>query len=307
MSDTNEQAALGNRRSFILLAIGAFVGIMLAAVGFIDFSGSGALPDGVIALVNDGYVSEAKYRVLIEGFARDKRSILSDHEKAFALERLIEEELLVQRGVELGLLKSDTVVRASIVQAIIKSVIAEAAAEEITPEQLQSFYKENSNFFTYPERLQVRQISFRYSIGDGKADQNDRRGNTLARATHAYEALEKGMTFQTVAKRYGDPTIMDIPNTLLPAAKMREYIGPSLLNAAMKMKKGVFSQPLKTPSGYRILMVADRINRRQQSLDAIRKQVEDEYRKRRDDAALREYIDKLKDWADIARGEIQAL
>ncbi len=290
-----------NRLSLAMLLVGGLIGIVVATIGFIDGSGTGDLPAGVIASVNDCYINAAKYQMLLENLEKDKRQVLSDQDQSYVLERLIEEELLIQRGIELGLLESDNTIRGSIVQAMIKSVIMEAAAEEISEDELKSFYQDNSDFFAFPEQLRLRQINFRRYAAD-KKDRSQGLENARIDADKAWGALKKGIPFQTALKRYGDPVITSIPNTLLPPAKLREYIGPELLKEAMKMNRGKFSRPLETPSGYRILFMADRVKRRQHDMEAVRRQVEAEYRKRKDDEALRDYIDRLKDWADITRG-----
>ncbi len=291
-----------NRRSLLILAAGAIVGIMMAAAGFIDLTGKREFSEDIIAKVNDKYINKEKYNAILNGLATDKRAKITDKDRAYVLERLIEEELLVQRGIELGLLDSDIVVRSNIVQSMIASVIAEVAGEEISESKLKSFYKENVDFFVVPDRLHVRQVVFRASTGnDNKEDGFEK---ALIRASKAFDEFEKGIPYYTVLKRYGDATAIDIPNTLLPPAKLREYIGPTLLKASMTLQSGQISKPIKTSGGYRILIMVDRKNQKEQNFDTIKKEVEAEYRKQRDDRALREYIERLKDWADIKRAEI---
>ena len=303
MSQTTGRATTENRRSLSMLAAGAIVGIVMAAVGFIDAKGQSTLPEGVVAQVNDKYIGEEKYLTVLNGLAADKRAEITREDRAYILERLIEEELLVQRSLELGMLNSDTVVRNALVQAMIGSVIAERAGEEVSEERLRSFYEDNIDFFVLPDRLHVRQIVFRARprSGDNREDGFEQ---ALARAKQTHRQLEQGIPYQTVARHYGDETAIDIPNTLLSPNKLREYIGPTLLEASMKLEPGAMSKPLETPSGYAILYMVDRKGSKEQGFETVRKQVEAEYRKRWDDRALREYVEQLKEWAQIKRGAI---
>jgi parvulin-like peptidyl-prolyl isomerase len=286
-----------------MLATGAIAGIVMAAVGFIDVKGQSALPEGVVARVNDKYIGEEKYVAVLNGLTADKRGEITREDRAYILERLIEEELLVQRSMDLGMLDSDTVVRSALVQAMIGSVIAERAGEEVSEERLRSFYEENFNFFVRPGRLHVRQIVFRASPRGGE-NREDGFEQALARAKEAYKQLEQGIPYQTVARDYGDESAIDIPNTLLSPNKLREYIGPTLLEASLKLEPGTMSKPLETPSGYAILYMVDQKESKEKGFEAVRKQVEAEYRKRRDDRALREYVEQLKEWAQIKRAVI---
>jgi parvulin-like peptidyl-prolyl isomerase len=283
-----------------MLAAGAILGIAMAAAGFIDVKSQNIVPEGVVAQVNDKYIGEEKFITVLNGLAADKRAEITREDRAYILERLIEEELLVQRSVELGMLDSDTVVRNALVQAMIGSVIAERAGEAVPEARLRSFYEDHIDFFDLPDRLHVRRIVFRVR---SKSGDNREQGfeQALVRAKEAYSRLKQGVPYQTVARSYGDETAVEIPNTLLSPNKLREYIGPTLLEASLKLEPGGISKPLETPSGYAILYMVDRKDGREQRFEIIRKQVEAEYRKRRDDRALREYVEQLKEGAQIKR------
>lgn len=300
MGQNTKEPVTDNRRSLRMLAVGAVAGMVMAAAGFIDSKGKNALPDGVVARVNDKCISEERYSTVLKGLASDKRAELTDQDRAYILERLIEEELLVQQSLDLGMLDSDTVVRNTLVQAMIASVVAEEAGEEVSEARLRAFYEKNHDFFVLPDRLHIRQIVFRARPGS-RGNSEDGFQEALAKAREAYNQLEQGLPFQAVARRYGDETVIDLPNTLLSPNKLREYLGPTLLEACMRLTPGEMSQPLKAPSSYRILYMVNRKNNKEQDFETLRNQVEAEYRKRRDDSALREYIEQLKEWAQITR------
>ncbi len=69
--------------------------------------------------------AEAYERVLA-ALAADSRNPVDDADKRRLLDRLIDEELLVQRGLELGLASSDGAVRKAVAGAMIESIVAEA-------------------------------------------------------------------------------------------------------------------------------------------------------------------------------------
>jgi hypothetical protein len=96
---TTDQA---NRRALQLLAAGSVVGILLGvAVALYEREATtGAPPDGAIALVNSRPIREEDYARAVALVERDKRTEVTDEDRARVLDRLIEEELLIQRGGE---------------------------------------------------------------------------------------------------------------------------------------------------------------------------------------------------------------
>ena len=110
------------RRPLAWLAAGAAAGVAVAAWGLLGTDArSAGLPDSV----NGTLLYMDDYRRLVEGVESDTREPASPELRRRVLDRMIEEELLVQRGVELGLVESDRRVRADITQAMIQSIVVE--------------------------------------------------------------------------------------------------------------------------------------------------------------------------------------
>jgi hypothetical protein len=117
----------GGRRSLLLCAAGAVLGLAVAGVGLFTAKGTRTshVPAEDVAVVNQvpilmsDYVAQIRslYNVpLSQASARQKRQVLSD---------MIREELYVQRGTELGL-QADTV---EVRQALVGAVEAQVAAD----------------------------------------------------------------------------------------------------------------------------------------------------------------------------------
>jgi hypothetical protein len=144
---TNEKA---NQRALLLLAAGSVVGILLGAATAFHKSGSDAsvLLDGASALVNGKSNREEDYAralALVEG---DKRSEITAEDRARVLDRLIEEELLIQRGIAIGLVDSNRSVRKAITQAMLTSSVAESVSTQPSEDELCAFYAENPSLLT---------------------------------------------------------------------------------------------------------------------------------------------------------------
>jgi hypothetical protein len=159
-----EQGGKGEgRRALGMLAVGAVVGLALAAHGLIadDVRRTDALPQGVVARVNGSDILTDDYLRLVAGLERDTRESADVAVRRHVLDRMIDEEVLVQRGLELGLAESDRRIRANVTAAMIRSILVEVEDQQPTGEELREFYDEQRDFFTQPGRMRVHQLFFR--------------------------------------------------------------------------------------------------------------------------------------------------
>ncbi len=142
----SEQA---NRRALLLLTAGSVIGVLLGIAMALQGRGSdgGGLPDDAIALVNGRPISEEEYTRAVALLAGDKRTKVTEADRAHALNRLIEEELLVQQGIASGLVDTNPTVRQAITQAMLASIAAESISAQPTEEALRAFYTENPSLF----------------------------------------------------------------------------------------------------------------------------------------------------------------
>jgi parvulin-like peptidyl-prolyl isomerase len=282
------------RSPLLLLASGAAIGIILAATGLVDVkrSGGSSLPSGAAARVNGELIRSEDYERMLAGVAQDRRDEVGPGQRRHVLDRLIDEELLVQRGVELGLPRRDRKVRADLTAAVIASIVADTEDIRPTPAQLQTFYDENRSFFTRPGRLRVRQVFIRPGVdGDDTA--------TRTRAADASRRLRAGEAFGAVRDAVGDSEVSPLPDALLPAEKLIDYLGPTVLEAALTLAAGEVSGPVRSGMGYHVLQVLERQPDVTPALAEIESQVIAEFRRRAGDQALRAYLDDLRSRADV--------
>lgn len=285
-------AAGDGRRARLLLALGAAAGLAMAAASLLSSpQGGGALPDGVVARVNGTTIRNEEYLRLVAALASDRRTPLTDEDRRYVLDRLIEEELLVQHAVDLGLLDTDRRVRADLVSAVLSSVGAAADVYDPSPDEVEAFYSENADYFATPGRLWVRALFF------GRAP--DDRGDALERARQAAARLGAGEPFETVREALADTPVAPLPSAPLPPAKLREYLGPSALSVALRLEPGGVSEPIPTPQGYLVLLLVERSENRARPLAEVEAQVRAEMRRRAGDRLLRERLDALRAQADV--------
>ena len=291
LDDSREKSSGG--LSLVLLGLGTVLGIVLAASGaFSPATELAGASGGVIAQVNQRPVRTDTYERARALVATDKRNPMSDADRAHVLRRLIEEELLIQRGETIGLVDLDPTVRKSIVAAMIQSIVAESESEKPDLEGLRSYYDENLGYFTPPGTLHVRQMVFRPREGETSEA-------VLERAREALRARRGGMPFRQAWEQWADEEFLPIPDTALPANKLRQYVGPTLVEKIRGMEPGQNTEPAKSGAGFRWVELVNAQPGAPLDFDEAREQVEVAYRRDAADRALREYLDWLWSEAQI--------
>jgi hypothetical protein len=282
----------GSPRAVLWLAVGAAAGIACAAIGLL-LSGSRdrALPATAAASVNGTVIRLEEYDRAVAAFASDRREPIGSAERQHVLDRMIEEELLVQRGLELGLARSDRRVRGDIVSAVIELIVSQANAEP-SDGDVRKFYEENRDYFTHTERLLVQDV---FVSAEPQRSEDEAR----ARAEQAAQRLRAGDPFERVQQELGDSEVAPVPRDLLPVAKLREYLGPTAARAAEALDVGGTSDPQRSSSGYHVLVLLDRSPGFAPPLGDVQEEVRGELRRRAGENALRAYLDDLRSRADV--------
>ena len=290
------EAAGKERRARGLLAVGVALGLAGALAGLVgggDGEG-GALPPGAVATVNGEPIAREAWGQAVAGLSADRRAPVGDEERRFVLDRLIEEELLVQRGLELGLARYDRRVRGDLVAAVVEGIVAEAEAVEPEEAELVAFHEDNREWFTRPGRLHVRRL-WVAARGDPAAAE--------LRAERAAARLRAGEPFGVVDAELGDAAVAEVPDAPLPATKLREYLGPTALAAAEALAPGEIGGPVRAGGGFHVLWLVDREAVVSPPFEEIRDPVASEWRRRAGERALRAYLDRLRGRAAVRIAE----
>src|ERR1041384_5004522 len=122
----------------LLLIAGLLGGAATAAAGLIG-ADPPRLPDETVAIVNQHPILRDAWLRAVAAVASEQSRELTAEDQRHILDRLIGEELLVQRGLALGLAEQDGRIRSELVQQVMRSASAASAAE---PDEatLRAFY-----------------------------------------------------------------------------------------------------------------------------------------------------------------------
>ena len=267
------------------LLLGAASGLLLAASGLVQ-SGSrsgGPLPEHIIARVGDRLIPEEKYRQLLSDLAAEKRAPLQTADRQFVMDRLIDEELLVMRGTELGLDKSAPEIRKALAANVIAQVAAEAEAAAPDEAALHQLYASDAEYFTSTGRYRLHW--WRLPGSGPEAGQQ---------AQSAWEQLSKNIPLEAVSRATGLQPELMLPDQMLPLTKLADYLGPVLAQQVPQLETGAYSKPIAADGNFNILYLAARQAGTLPAFEQIRPMVEAEYLRREGDRALREYLDWLR-------------
>lgn len=293
-----EDSASESRRPVVWLAGGALLGLLAAAGSLLADSPRGAtdLPDGAVASVNGVPLRVSDYERAVTALANDRRDPLGEAERRFVLERLIDEELLVQRALELGLVQSDRSVRGQLVAVMLAAVTDAAAHREPDEEELRAFHTEHAEWFQEPARVRGRQLWVRGAPARTREAARER-------AETAAERLRAGEAFAAVNAALGDEPIAPLPDTPLPPAKLVEYVGPGGLVGLADTENGTITDPLPWAGGYQVLERVAATAGRTRSFEEVSEQVRAEWRRRSHEEELQRYLEELRARAEIDLAE----
>jgi hypothetical protein len=282
LADLRQRAAAAIKTPDVFYLIAGAAGIVAALVGAIG-APTLELANQPAAVVNGVPIPREALARAVLALENDSRNPVTAEREAAVLERLIEEELLVQHGVDLGLAETDFAARRALVQSVLTLAVAERTGAQPSEEELRQFYRENAGYFAPAPRFSAS-IVFLSSTSRANTDQ--------IRA-----ALAQGVD----ASGLGEPIAVEIPRGALPEAEWRRLIGADAARAAASLAPGQVSSPIPASGGVLIVRVNGFAAAPAPAYEEVAAQVRAEWDRRADEAAARDYLERLKRRARIER------
>jgi len=103
------------------------------------------------------------------------------------------------------------------------------------------------------------------------------------------------------ARSLAENEVISLPNTLLPAMKIREYIGPFLTQAALGLEEGEVSELIELDKQFHILISIRKMISSAPPLSEVSGEVESEYVRFKGEEMLDEYLEDLRNWYDVVK------
>ncbi len=286
--------ARSDRRARLLLLAGVLTGVALAALGVVRSGAPPPPPPDAVALVNGQPISrDALRRLEAEARATRPDRPLDIDERRRLLERAVDEELLLQRGLALGLARLEPTARRAIVSAVVAAVGAEAGNEEPDESELRAFFAAAPERFADPGRLR---LTARF-VG---VDPERRPEATAWREASELAALLRGAAARAEAgPSEGDALPTPLPAGPLSLDQVRQILGPAAAVAADRLRSGEVAPPLRVATGYLVLRLDERLPPQQPAFEAVRDRVREEYLRTAGERAVARAVERLRADAEI--------
>jgi parvulin-like peptidyl-prolyl isomerase len=292
MSDARPAAAHAQR----WLIVGALAGAAIAAAtlarsGAPDGAAADAVPAEAVALVNGQAISRDQLARFVAAIAQERGRVdLDAAEQRRILDRLIDEELLLQHGIALGLDRSEPSARRAIVSAVVDTLTTNSMREP-TRDELEAFYVEHSRDFSRPGPIQVEVALVPVpAIPEAEAKQ---RAAEIARRARA------GESFKALVSELAAPLDPPLPAGPTPIDALRDRVGGIVVQALARLAPGETSDPVRAMDGWWVARLVSRDPDVSPPLDAVAEAVRQAWIQSDHDARLQEEIATLRESARI--------
>lgn len=239
------------------LIAGLLAGMLSAGYTLVHQVPAAGLPGDAVARVGERLILRDEWLKAVAAAASERRTPLTALQQQQILDRLIDEELLVQHGLSLGLVQHDQRLRGQLVSEVLFATTASVADSDQDDAALAAFYAEHPGLFVPPAQLRVKAWLLN---ADG------------------------------TRKDFLPP----VPDSLLPLGKLQNYLGPELVNAAMTLPVMQDSAPISSNGQRVILQVQEQQLAPAPAFAHVREQVRREVRRRSDEHAVQVLLDQLK-------------
>jgi hypothetical protein len=266
-----------------LYIAGVVTGLVVATLSALGPLRTGPLPRDAVARVDGVDVPRSTYEAAVAGLVADKRNPVSAGDRKLALDRLVDEELLVQRGLALGLAESEGSVRKALVDAMLQFAASEATGREPSDAELKAFYDARPMMF-------ARSPQLRLAVASVAARS---RAEAQLRA-----ALRGGAGFADAAHAAG-AQFASLPDGYLGASKITDYAGPAARDAALGLRPGQVGGPITAGNQALFVWLIDARPGERMPFDSVRPQVLEAWRSDVQDHALDTYLADLRRRASV--------
>jgi PPIC-type PPIASE domain len=270
---------------------GALTGCALAAIQILhDVRIPVRLLPNVAARVNGREIDEASVDRTVASFDAPLRGPGSYARERVVL-RMIDEELLVQHALDSGTAETDPEVRAALVRAVITRVNSEVAAQTLSEEEIEAFYKAHRIAYASPVSYEVTPLYFESSAFPSVQE-------AQRRAAEARAGIHAGQTVETL-RRGADPLPFAPPAQLMTARTLANYFGSPLVDGLDHVPVGETTQPANFGRGVLLLYLNRRVDSETPNLGSIRELVQADAMRERQEIALEKLLGSLRKAARI--------
>ena len=292
------RTAAAGGRSATLPLLGITAGFVLAGVAGFRAAPPPvtAVPPGYVALVNQKGILTSDFISQVEADTGKKYADATAAERRNALHAMVDEELLVQRGLVLDVPETTTEVRDTITRAVNAQVDAPLLELQPADAQLRAYYNSHLAAYTSGGTMAVHDLVLRFG-GYQDADQSEAQGR--ADAADAVYQLRSGASIEHVMEHFG---LVESGRTghgeeLEFAARL--HLGDRLYALAGTLADGEISDPVADTDGIHILIMDHRRPPAVAPFSSVRDKVYTDYRQEQNQHTEADNLRTLRSQARI--------
>ncbi len=261
-----------------LLLLGMLVGVASMSWG-LDRR-SEALPPGIAAQVGDRGIPESEVEATLAslrgaGFSQISRDTV--------LDRLIDEELLLQQALRLDLPHKDRRLRAGLVRDVIDANNAAVSSAPPSDAELRAHFDRNPKRFASAAQLELELAWFRGPSAESEA-------------TLAHELWQTGQDPHGNAE-----VVLPLPSGLVPVTTWREYLGRSTADRLAELPEGAISDAFRWDDAWGVAKIKRRTSASPPAFSEVKGLVLADYRRRQAEERLRELLRSLRGAGRVRR------
>jgi hypothetical protein len=283
----------GARRSLVMLACGAVIGLAIAGFGLFTAKGTAvkAVPPEDAALINQKPIIISDYVTQLQSEFGVPVAKATEAQKRKVLNDMINEELMVQRGLEMDLPGSDPDVRSALVAGVELQNSANIIAKQPTHDEMLAYYTQHKDRYRTQGVLTLHDLVLAPTAARPL-------GQTIEVMKQAAAALRGGADVETVKARFGLAETGRVKGEELDfAAKI--HLGDKLYGAVVDAKAGEVTDPVVDKDGVHVLQVGKRLPSVQLTFEQAGNQVFTDFKKDAQQAVQDANISYLRHNAQI--------
>ena len=261
----------------------ALMGLILVVVGSNTHFQLTNYPPDTLVTVNGYPITQSAFRNAEKRIQPNSSDPMNPDDREVLLQRLIDDELMLQHAEDLGIFTTDPGIRKLLVRSSVNSIIEDSRSEPISDEQLRTFYEDHKSVFQRPSRIGLKVASFL--------------NPEMAKDTR--EIIKKEVPFEVAIAETKTGGLINIPSSLIPEHVLRRYLGSKLTAVALSLSENQISSPITIDEFTYLIYVLAKEPEQQLSFDDSRLQVKSEYRSRHRQNALTNALTRLRKHADI--------
>jgi hypothetical protein len=267
-------AALSRRpdRATLLPGLAALAGVVIAGGALLRAPPATVtvVPPGYVALVNQKGILQSDFITQTATETAKEFEQTSPAERHTVLREMIDEELLVQRGLALDLPETTTEVRETMATAVTRQAAEPQLAQPLTDAELRAYYQQHRGDYETDGSMTLRDLVLHFG-GYQNIDQSAAQAETDA--AEAVYRLRSGDSPDYIIEHFGfvDSGRVYDGEQLEFAAKLR--LGPKLYPVARMMTDGQISDAIPDTDGIHVLVMQRRLAPHPVGFDAARDRV----------------------------------